>query len=471
MKEHLQKVLRAVVLAAAVSCILANPACQPTPEKEAVVAPSGYEAAIRDRQPQAAQAETVLPCDHWSEIMELPYWNITIDADVSPNVAGSVPVYASAYLTMDDLPEQTDKVKRTLVRDATAVSDAVFTKADWYRQIQLYADTPVWDEKTGDYTRYPTEEEVDAYRKDLSSFIDAAPNEQEYRPFSPATDAIPNDALYLLSDGTLAQMRCDIKDICIYYGTELFFNVFDQTETYVLQGDALLGEPSGTTIEGVTIDKTDAEQQALSLLQSLSLDGFKVASTEKARFVNEYTRTNVAVGYRVTLCRAEGDYETAGNTIPQRLYHRNDPADGATYRPYWDWEQIQIFVDETGVRSFWWTHPTEPPQLVNEAVEILPFEEVQEIIRMHLRNLLAWDEDNLFWREWYAGRSKDLVAHVGLYFGIIPKQNDVDAFYYGPVWIVTVLSCPADADVPATSYTMPVHYLHINAIDGSLIAY
>jgi len=448
-------------------------ACQPTPEHEAVVPPDGYESAIQKQQDRTAYDPSILPPEHWSEVMELPYWNITIDADVSPNAAGTVPVYESAYLTMDDLPEQADKVKRTLVRDATAVSDAVFTKADWYWQIQLYADTPVWDEKTGDYTRYPTDTEVDAYRRDLSSFIDTAPNEQEYRPFSPATDAIPNDALYLLSDGTLARMRCDTKDLYIYYGAELFFNVFDQTEPYVLQGGALLGEPAGTTIEGVTVDRADAEAQALSLLQSLSLDGFKVASAEKARFVNEYTRTNVAVGWRVTLGRAEGDYETAGNTIPHKLYHRSDPADGASYRPYWNWEEIQIFVDQTGVRSFWWTHPTKRPRLVNEAVEILPFEEVQEIIWTHLNNLLSWEEDNPIWREDYAGRSKNLVAHVGLYFGIIPKKNDVDTFYYGPVWIVTVQQYPADADVPALPYLMAssTRYLHINAIDGSLLSY
>lgn len=446
-------------------------ACQPTPTEEAVVAPNGYEASIRDRRPQAEQAITVLAPDCWNEVMELRYWNVTIDADVSPNVIGAVPVYESAYVTMDDIREQANRVKRVLLRDTTAFCDAAYSKADWYRQIQLYADTPVWDDRTGGNTKYPTDEEVRTYTKDLSSFIDDAPLELEYRPFSPLTDAIPDEARYALSDGSFALMRCDPKSISALYGAELFFNAFDQTESQVLAGDGLLGEPVGTTIEGVKIDAKAAEEQALSFVRELSLDGFKIVKSEKARYVNEYTRQNVTVGYTVVLCRAEGGYETAGNTIPLRLQNRGERTEGSTYRPYWDWEQIRIFVDETGVRSFWWTQPTKRPQLINEAVEILPFEAVKEVIRTHLKNLLVWDEENLFWREDYAGRSKDLISHVGLYFGIIPKKNDVDAFYYGPVWIVTVLGYPADADVPATPYTMPVRYLHVNAIDGSLIDY
>lgn len=446
-------------------------ACVPTPEEEAVVAPSGYEAAIRDRQNQTEQRETVLSSAHWDEVLKLRYWDITIDADVSPNMTGTAPVYESAFVHMDDIQVQADKVKRGLLKNATAYSESTFTKADYYRQIQMFADTPVWDDETGDCTKYPTDEEVRTYTKDLSSFIDAAPVELEYHPFSPETDPIPEDARYTLSDGTQARMHCGAGDVYIYYGTELFFNAVDQSESQVLEGGALPGEPVGTTVEGVKIDAETAEEQALSLMTELSLDGFKIAKTEKARYADEYTHRNLTVGYRVVLCRAEGAYETAGDTISRRLYNRENPSKSAAYRPDWFQEWIWIFVDETGVRSFWWSNPTAKPRLVNEAVEILPFDRVQDIIRTHLKNCFSFEENEELFREWYAGRSKYLVDHVGLYFGIIPKENDVDAFYYGPVWIVTVLGYPADADVPALPYTMPVQYLHINAIDGSLINY
>lgn len=446
-------------------------ACQPTPDEEAVVAPNGYEAAIRDLQDQTERKDAILPPTHWNEVLKLKYWDITIDADVSPNVTGAIAVYESAFVHMDDIHGQADKVKRGLIKDAISYSDACFTKADWYRDIQLYADTPVWDDATGDYTKYPTEEQVKTYTKDLSSFIEAAPNELEYHPISPEKDAIPEDARYTMADGNEARMHCDSKGIYILFGKELFYNVIDQTESEVLQGGALMGEPAGTTIDGIEINQNVAEDKAIALMQELSLDGFKIVKTEKARYVNDYTHTNVTVGYRVVLSRAEGDYETAGDTISLRLYNRENSSEDATYRPDWFQEEIWIFVDKKGVRSFWWRNPTAKPRLINESVEILSFEEVQEMIRKHLKNCFSSEEDDELFKEWYAGRSKYLVDHVGLYFGMIPKKNDMEAFYYGPVWIVTVRTYPADADVPALPYNMYTQYLHINAIDGSLISY
>lgn len=453
-------------------CPLLLIACQPTPEQEAIVAPTGYEAAILNQQSLTTDQNAVVSPAHWNEVIKLKYWDINIDADVSPNVTGTLPVYESAYVTMNDIQAQADNVKRGLLKNAeTCCEDGVMSKADWYRQIQLFADTPVWDDKIGGYTRYHSEEEIVAYRKDLSSFIDEVPNELEYYSFSPKTDPIPDDASYQLSDGSLAWMRCDEKSITILYGADIFYNAVDQTELCVLQGGAVPGEPVGTQIEGVMIDEKSAVEQALSLMSDLTLEGYKIAEAEKARYINDYSHDVITAGYRIILCRAEGDYAAAGDTISNKLSNREDSSQSTAYRPYWDQEQIWIFVDKTGVRSFWWDHPTARPQSVNENVAILSFEEIQGIIKTHLTNCFSFEEDDELFKEWYAGRAKYVVDNVGLYFGMIPKKNDVNAFYYGPVWIVTVRTYPADVDVPALPYTMHTQYLHINAIDGSLISY
>lgn len=445
-------------------------ACQPTPEVEAVVAPSGYEAAIQNPDAQAAERDAA-PA-HWSETIPLQYWDITVDADVSPDAIGATPVYESSYVAMDEIEALASAVKRGLLKNADACcEDGVMTKADWYRQIQIYADTPAWDSKTGEKTRRRSDEEVKSYTESLASFIAEAPIELEYRPFSPANDPIPDDAGYRLIDGSQAWMRCDSKSISVLYGAELFCNAIDQPESQVLEGDAVWGEPVGTRIEGVTMDQASAEAQALALLSTLSLDGFRIAKAEKARYINDYTLDVITVGYQIVLGRAEADYETAGSTIPRRLCERNAQAEGTAFRPDWDQELIYLFVDETGVRSFFWTHPTARPQPVNENVAILSFAEVQDAVRRHLKNCFSYEEEEPVFREWYAGRSRYLVDRIGLYFGIIPKKNDAYTFYYGPVWIVSVRTYPADADVPALPYTMYTQYLHINAIDGSLIGY
>ncbi len=451
------------------SCILSLfllLACVPTPEQEAIVAPSGYEAAILGTQPpQESSAATRLP-EHWNDVIKLRYWDIEIDAEISPDAIGAVSVYESRWVTMDEIAAQADKVRRGLLKDATAYSDAVLSEADWYREIQRYADTPAWDNETGGYTRRRTDAEVDSYRKDLSSFIEEAPNELEYHSFSPMSDAVSDDAGYRLSDGSLAWMHGQSKSISVLYGAELFQNAVEQPESWVLQGDELLNEPAGTRIEGVTVEERTAREQAQSLLNELSFAGYKIAKTEKARYINDYTHETLTAGYQIVFCRAEGTYEAAYGTIPQRVRTGEQP-----YRPDWPQEQIYVFVDETGVRSFFWTHPTAKPKPVNEAVEILSFEEVQDVIFKHLKNCFSYEEDDALFREWYAGRSKYLVDHVGLYMEMIPMKNRPDEFWYGPVWIVTVRSYPADADVAALPYTMPAHYLHVNAIDGSLIGY
>jgi hypothetical protein len=133
--------------------------------------------------------------------------------------------------------------------------------------------------------------------------------------------------------------------------------------------------------------------------------------------------------------------------------------------------EIVVAPDGNGVRSFFWTDPTAKPQLVNEAVAVLPFEEVQDTILTHIRHVCSYGEEDAIFREWYEGRARYLIEHVGLYMEMLPKKNDLESFYYGPVWIVTVRGYPADADVPALPDTMTTTYLHVNAIDGSLVGY
>ena len=442
-------------------------ACQPTPDHEAIVPPNGYEAAILDHSAQAEQTEPIRPSVHWTDVIHLKYWDVNIDADVFPNVSGTVPVYESRWVTMDEIPEQAEKVKRGLLKNATSVcEDGVMTKSDWYQQVKLYADSALWDDETGGRTRYPSDAEVKSYMEDLKPFIDEAPDELTFRPFSPESDPIPDDAGYRLSDGTKAWMHCQSKSIFILYGEELFYNAFEQPESFVLAGDAVSGEPRGTQIEGVTVDQTTAEEQAKALLSELSLEGFRIAESEKARYINEYTLKNVTVGYRVVFCRAEGAYEAAYNTVRQRVH-----TEGPSFRPDWPQEQIFVFVDGNGVRSFFWTNPTAKPQPVNEAVGILSFEDVQDVIFKHMKNMYTYEEDNELFREWYEGRAKYMIDHVGLYMEMLPKKNNLESFYYGPVWIVTVRNYPADAGDPDVPDMTDAHYLHINAIDGSLVGY
>ena len=447
-------------------------ACVPRPEKEYVVAPSGYEAAIAEKSEATVSSDEIQLPVHWNEVIPLNYWDINIDAQIDPNAIGATPVYESSYLTMDDIQEQANSVKRKLLKNAEKIcTEGAMTKADWYRQIQIFADTLAWEDATGGFTKRRSDEEVDSYRKSMEPFIAEAPIELEYRPFIPDSDPVPDDASYQLSDGSLAWMRCDSKSISILFGTDLFFNAIDQAESQVLEGGAVLGEPVGTRIEGVPIDEKTAENQALALLEELSFQGYTIARIEKARYINDDSRSNITVGYQVIFCRAEGSYAAAYNTMENELYYGGTRSEEASYRPHWDQEQIYIFVDQTGIRSFFWTYPTAEPKLVSENVAILSYEEIQNVIRTHLKNCLSWFEANDCYREWYAGRAKDLVDHIGLYYGIIPKRNDIDTFYYGPVWIVTIRCYPADADVPAFPYTMQAQYLHINAIDGSLINY
>lgn len=438
-------------------------ACQPTPEKETVIKPSED---LNDviAQPQSETVVTELP-ERWEEELTLNDYIIRIDADISPASFGKTPAFASRWSDFNEQADRANRVKRVLLKNAVTYTDAQKTKAEYYAEITAYAEMPVWNDAAGDMSGRHTDEQVQDYIALMQPWIDAAPDELTFVPFDPCADSIPDNKYYLDSEQNTIWLFSNGSVMFLIIGKDLF-DAVQQPESWVVEGDAFEGEPAGTQITGIAVSEEDAIAVSDRLMQEFELGSYAIAKVEKARFVTDFTHSVVSKGYEITYARSDGSLPVTYGTVELEVHNREKKDSEGFSRP-WTEETVTVYVDETGVRSVSWHYPNAEPTLVNENVSILPFDEIQDFIRIHLRNCFSWTDS----ADAYADNVRVLVDHAGLFFGTFPMKDSPDAFYYGPVWIVRIRYCPPKdhgAYDPALLYT---EYLHVNAIDGSIVHY
>lgn len=435
-------------------------ACLPTPEAEPIVKPS-EDLNVLIQKPQTELHRTTLP-DRWEEDLQLNDCIIRIDAEITPATFLETPVYRSAWSSFDGQAERANRVKRVLLEDAVSYTDAQKTKSEYYADITAFSEMPVFNDAAGDWSGRHTDEQVQEYIALMQPWIEAAPDELTFVPFNADTDTIPDNKYYRDADGRTTWVFNNGFVLFAIVGMDLF-GAAQQPESWVMEGDAFDGEPIGTRITGVTVSEEDAVAAADRLMQDCAFEGYAIAKVEPSRFLTEFSHSIVSKGYEITYARSMGSLPVTFGTVEHEIRSQNAREEDGYRRP-WTEDTVTVYVDETGVRSLSWHYPSAEPEPVNESAAILPFEQIQDMIRIHLRNCFSWMGDS-------GSGVRLLIDRVGLYFGTFPMKDDANAFYYGPVWIARVRYCPNAGSAvsdPALFYT---EYLHVNAIDGSLIHY
>lgn len=438
-------------------------ACLPTPEKETVIKPSEN---LNDMivQPQSEIVVTELPT-RWEEELTLNDYIIRIDADISPASFSVTPVFASQWSDFSEQSKQADQVKRVLLKNTVSYTDAQKTKTEYYEEITAYAEMPIWNDAAGDMSGSHSDEQVQEYIAAMQPWIDAAPDELTFIPFDPSMDYIPDNKYYRDSDQNTIWLFSNGSVMFFIIGKDLF-DAVQQPESWVVEGDAFEGEPVGTRITGIAVSEEDAVAVSDRLMQEFELGDYAIAKIEKARFVTDFTHSIVSKGYEITYARSYGTLPVTCGTIEYEVHDRESQNNDGFSRP-WTEDTITIYVDEAGVRSVSWHYPNAEPTLVNENVSILSFDKIQDFILIHLRNCFSWTDSAGV----YENNVRLLIDHVGLYFGTFPMKDNPNEFYYGPIWIVRTRYCPTKDNGSYDPTLLYTEYLHINAIDGSIIHY
>lgn len=452
--------------------LLVLTACQPTPESEVVVNKGDgvFEQKIEEakkEQNSAEKTETEAPCassepaptempvyefeSHWTDTVSLKNFNVDIDVDVEAPTVANFPVYRvkAGQFVPDD--ERIKTVCNVLMGEVVAVRAGEITLQDLKEQLeqlqlgQYDAQTETWQ---------PYDKETYKMRAgEIMKEMEIAPDENDFVFVSSIQmDTLPTAMTYRTQDGSLWIVDCSDNGVSI----SRYLRSTRQPERWVVTGHAISGEKKGTTLQNVSCTEEEARRFAMDFIESVHIGEMDISSMEKGRMVDLDTLEVLKEGWIVECARTGGScgavnyrYVSKGASL-----RYNDDAYSAGLSA----ESIVLFVDDKGVASFSWSSPLEIVKTEVENVEILPFEQAQELMKQAMFNGLSWTGN----KERGSAYRGVYVLRVALSYCFTPVKDSPEEYYFTPTWFVFMQFYDRPADASKIGFA-------INAVDGTRI--
>lgn len=421
--------------------------CQPTPDIPAVVNKNdGKLEEIINTTPEVTPQETkqTLNIEPWKETYTLPTVVCTIEPEIvlpENNIFPVLKIQQSGFTA-----DMANGLLAHFTKDAVGVRETSDTKEELMEKLIIAKKGAyVLDDDGGRWESYEGQED------DIKRLEDKIKNvpEETFDKISQESVTFPFKQTYLMADNSKRYISSDDSRF-MFYDTK---SSIVQPESWLLAGEAIPGEPKGTTLKNVKISEEEATKVMQDIMDDLGISDFGIADKSKARMVNGNTCAILSEGWLFTLARTYGNYIP----IDFLTYRSGGPVELLTedFMPRWWPESITIYVDETGVRSFSWTNRKEITQEVNANVSILSFEEIKTKIKDSIKLGLSWteaDKNN-------STKSEILITKMTLTGVMVPIKDEPDYQYILPAWVVFFQKTD-------DSY---VYVFAVNAIDGSSI--
>ena len=281
-----------------------------------------------------------------------------------------------------------------------------------------------------------------------------------FEPIAPLKET-PASYTYALPSGDRIHFSCLPTVISMYKNHRVTFTTC-QWESYLEYAGVQSGEGMHVKVKGIMVSEEDARTQVLKLLDDIGIDNMGIASVEKARIIQSNPPWEIySVGYYYVLTRNDG----GGMAID------TESATGGWLFPFpweseqamselWEMERMTVYVDETGICEFEWKNPLSVAEELNENAALLPFDEMQEIIRRNIKICYGNAEYSL-----PKGTSLTLnIDKIVLSYMMIPAKNQPQYQLFVPAWIIFYSD---DIDDKENLYQNRMFV--INAIDGSVV--
>ena len=147
--------------------------------------------------------------------------------------------------------------------------------------------------------------------------------------------------------------------------------------------------------------------------------------------------------------------------------------------PPWDYEFMQLCIDEQGVYALFWYAPLKEKETVLPSATLLPFEKIMEIFRKYVwikeKPWLILDESIVIEQD-YPSDMVVTVDRITLSLQRVMEPNSFDTALLVPVWNFWGTETTTRTDLKTRKTTEeqrnewpPTPILTINAIDGSVI--
>ena len=249
-----------------------------------------------------------------------------------------------------------------------------------------------------------------------------------------------------------SSINLKVSDCDVYGGRangfSLTFSDKNQDSTSIIEL-----QPSSFTLE-------DAIESAYSLLKDIGLETMKFSYSE--------TQNNI---YSLIFMRSYNEILT--NYAEQDIDFDNPEL--PTYSIGWPNEKLTIQYNTNGfLKRVRYKYPLEEMSILNTEVNILSFNEIQNIFRQQIKNEGMWiQNEKMISRTYYIDTIKLGMARIS-------TKDNLDEYIVVPVWdfygySVDKYGSPKDTQYALDenneyiSNTHPYSFLTINAIDGSII--
>ncbi len=425
-------------------CLLT--ACQPTPEKEAVVGPDDAKLQKILEAAPLAPYQYDAPAEVHDEIV-LNTSTFYIDAEIEVTDATLHPVYRVERRGF--VQEEAARIYDYFVPDATGIRDASQpSREELLEDIFILEQGIPTRQEDGSVTYVPNEHAQEAIAE-LNKQLESAPSEHFSQVSGTIEYTLPCAVSLLRADGSKAYCVAQEDMISVYtndYG-------LIQMQSWILNQGGWEGEGPVTLAPSITQEQ--AQTKADQILADLGFENMSVAWAEKARMLDGFLGYNtLSTGWFITYVRSEGgNIPFDSNSVSSILMRFED--DSALYAPSWPQETVSLLVDETGARYFRWCCSCGEPELVNANVALLPFDQVYERMVQLVRQGFAWTDAP-------GTKNDDFIIYRILLTNCLVREKDrADSAVWMPTWIFVYQFASSNDTMPG--------YIAINALDGSRI--
>jgi hypothetical protein len=165
--------------------------------------------------------------------------------------------------------------------------------------------------------------------------------------------------------------------------------------------------------------------------------------------------------WRLRYTRTFNDVSTTYDTIPCQPYL--DPESDNEELPFVDYENIQVYVDDTGIVGFRWAAPLETGDVVIEDAAVLPFDEIMKVFTGAF--LVAND-----WSNSPASSMDFRITQIRFGYTRVRDADIYDTGILIPAWdFYGEYVYDPDGELPEYGFRYDQSMFTINAIDGSII--
>lgn len=469
--------MRKATLFCAITLLVVLIACQPTPENEVVVNKRDgvYEQKIdiakreekqgtgsKTEAEQAGESSEPAPTEapayefesHWVDTVSLKSFDVDIDVDVEAPAIAVFPVYRvkSGLFTTNDVRFQS--ICKTLMGDVSAARSGGATLQDLEEQLEQL-QLGEYDPETQSWHPYD-QDTYEALAKDIMKEMETAPDEDDFASaFNIQADIMPLKLTYKATDGTLWELDYQENALNITRNVRCI----EQPERWVVAGDAISGEPKGTTLQNVSCTEEEARQYVKDFFESADIGEMGISKMEKGRAVDMDTLEIVKEGWVVECARIGGNCAAVNYKWNVSGSHGTLRFEDESYSAGLKAESILLFVDDKGIATITWSNPLDVVRTEVESIEILPFEQIQELIKQAIFNGLSWlgNRDS--------GKSMGSYYHVtrvALSYCFAPVMDSSEEYYFTPTWFVFLRNNWDQASIVD-------FVIAINAVDGTRI--